>query len=54
MTKKKDRQKFWWMKIGNFVLEKVKFQKTGGKSETGGKMHHGLRGRWTPLVRFIL
>ena len=23
--------------------------KIGGKSETGGKMHHGLRGEWTPL-----
>jgi len=26
------------------------FLKYGGKSETGGKMHHGLRGGWTPLA----
>ena len=45
---------------GKFCREKVKFQKfsrkskkfskIGGKSETGGKMHHGLRGGWTPLL----
>jgi len=25
------------------------FFENRGKSETGGKMHHGLKGGWTPL-----
>ena len=58
---KKSHQKFRWMKENQEIFqEKVKlwklpsesenFSKIGGKSETGEKMHHGLRGGWTPLT----
>src|SRR6218665_3711910 len=45
-----------------FCREKVKFlkfcrvkkiSKTEGKSETGGKMHHGLRGDGRPWVKAL-
>src|SRR6218665_84472 len=55
---KKGLQKFWWMKIENFVGKRSKwgnfprsskiFSEIEGKSETGWEMYHCLRGM-TPL-----
>ena len=36
------------VKFLKFSTESENFSKIGGKSETGGKMHHGLRGDGRP------
>ena len=61
---KKSHHKFLRMKIEKKFREKVKFRKFSteseifskiwGKSETGGEIHHGLRGMDAPARRINL
>ena len=60
---KKSCQKFWRMKIKTFLGNRSncvhfprspkKILEIGGKSETGGKMHHCLRGDGRPCPNIV-
>ena len=58
MTKKKsseilvdERQEIFREKVKllTFFRKSENFSEIGGNLKQGGKMHHGLRGGWTPL-----